>query len=175
MPNKSYIKIKENYFNLTRKLEDVEYKLEKYYYILDIYMLEKKQKEKIDKYKCDNKFNNIDNLVILRDFNNEYHQVIMFNDEILCSDVKNIFTTKKVLEKLDYVEHTYINQDIAIYIKNYTQIKILDLKKLGIYIEIDYNSKEKKQILKLLTELNIEYIENSDNLNDLFTTFLGER
>ena len=113
-----------------------------------------------------NSINDLQDYLIIRDYNNENKELILFSDGVFRGEVKGIFSTKEIVQKLDYLELFNINQEVFIYIKDDIRIKVVNVRNLGIFIEYE-NEEDILSIENLLKELKIEYIASKDNYVDL--------
>ena len=122
-----------------------------------------------------NSINDLQDYLIIRDYNNENKELILFSDGVFRGEVKGIFSTKEIVQKLDYLELFNINQEVFIYIKDDIRIKVVNVRNLGIFIEYE-NEEDILSIENLLKELKIEYIASKDNYVDLsFNNYIKEK
>ncbi len=145
--NVYYIKTVVNLNCIKNILREKEFHIKKSYYILEIYMKNKDNLNKIIKSKKD-----LEDYVLLSDINNETKQLTIFNKQISKSKVNNILFTKQILEKLNYLEVFHINYDIYEYInKNKEKISIIDLKENGLYIALNKETYKNTNILNIIS------------------------
>lgn len=155
------LKLTESYERIDSKLQSGKFLLNGNYYILDVYMANKNNlMSKL------NSINDLQDYLIIRDYNNENKELILFSDGVFRGEVKGIFSTKEIVQKLDYLELFNINQEVFIYIKDDIRIKVVNVRNLGIFIEYE-NEEDILSIENLLKELKIEYIASKDNYVDL--------
>lgn len=155
------LKLTESYERIDSKLQSGKFHLNGNYYILDVYMANKNNlMSKL------NSINDLQDYLIIRDYNNENKELILFSDGVFRGEVKGIFSTKEIVQKLDYLELFNINQEVFIYIKYDIRIKVVNVRNLGIFIEYE-NEEDILSIENLLKELKIEYIASKDNYVDL--------
>ena len=101
------LKLTESYERIDSKLQSGKFHLNGNYYILDVYMANKNNlMSKL------NSINDLQDYLIIRDYNNENKELILFSDGVFRGEVKGIFSTKEIVQKLDYLELFNINQEV---------------------------------------------------------------
>ncbi len=162
----NFVKVKNSLKNVIEKLEKNNYILDKNYYILDIYMI-KKGSLNIDKDYFSLK--ELPDYLILRDYNNEKKELILFNDGMVRGKVKGIFTTKYIVEQLGYERMFNMNEDVYFYVKNTTGniITIIDIRDNGVYID-------KSSIDNIELNKEFDYLNQNDKdfVNNKFLEYL---
>lgn len=148
------LKINVSFENINSKLKKLGCALKESYYILDIYMANKNYlKNNVQS------INGIPDYLIIRDYNNEKREILLFNDGVFKGDIKGVFSTKVILEKLEYEELFNINKEVFVYSKDELYFKIVNVRNLGFFLEYDKDSDIIK-ITKILDDLKINYDKN---------------
>lgn len=162
----SLVKANNTLDDIVKKLKNNGYFLDKSYYILDIYMINRNIVNE------DISFNSLDEVsdyLILRDYNNEKKEILLFNDGIIKGKVQGIFSAKYIVETLGYEQIFTINKDIYFYTDNNNIITIIDIKDVGVYID-------KASVQEIESKLGLNYIyEDKDYINELLLKYVDNR
>ena len=161
------VKVNDTLNYILQKLTKNGYILDKSYYILDIYMI---NKNILDSENSFNRLKEVPDYLILRDYNNDKKEILLFNNEAIKGKLQGLFTTKYIVQNLGYEQMFNINKDIYFYTNGNNIITIVDIKDIGIHID-------KSSIDETIENLSFDYSneENNDYINEAFLEYLDNR
>ncbi|MEG0872838.1 MAG: hypothetical protein RSE00_04770 [Clostridia bacterium] len=171
--------IKKQVKQVREILQQKGYVLADTYFKLDIYMVPKCIN--ISSIKSLQELNALGEYILLKDDNSTKKTITYKKDVVKCENkvtgkIESISSTIKLLKILGYKEFININQTIYCYIKKDTkaetkkQIKVKDIKKMGIYIE--YFDKDIlddiKDSLDIKKDIKLNTFESEEEFLDMF-------
>ena len=152
-----WCKLNEDFEIINKKLTHNKFVLENEKYIVDILMLTKTNLRNDIK-----DINDLSDYVIIRDFDNQKKEIILFGEHIVSGEIKDIYTTKTLLKKLNYTELFCINQQRYTYSDRNITFNVVIIRNLGIFLEYK-NKDDIMNIIKILNNINIKYNINKNN------------